>query len=534
MENPAILSVMASLLKNRSVLFGVTGIVLSACGSSPTPMGISGSGGTAATGGHGGAGATVQVEIPGKVNNKLDLLFMIDNASSMSAVQQKLFAQIPTFISVLQSSPIGLPDLHVAVISSDMGAPSDTSAVACMPGGDQGQFHWQPSAAAACTTTGLSSGSTFIADANGQMNFTGQIDQVIQCIGQLGSTGCGFEHQLASIDRALGADGAAPPTTNANFLRSDAFLGIIMLTSEDDCSAPANTTIYSLNGQPDSLANSDGPLQRYRCNGGPRGGHLCKDPTTGQMVIPPITPPADAAGNPPILNLTTCEDNTTGTSALTPVATFVQHIKALKTDPDNQILVAAITAPAAPYGVAWTTSSGTSEAWPRVMHSCGAQGGDDVNPMTTQPTTDGSFGDPAVRISQFVTSFSDSVLASICDPSYRATMTAIATKLGALLVGQSCVGGSALLQQDSSGQPTCTVTNHLVDNTGRQTDVSVQNCAENGNTPPCWSLVTDTASCPNGGFAFKLAADGAAMSASSLSSTVTCAVCQPGSTKPGC
>ena len=41
---------------------------------------------------------------------------------------------------------------------------------------------------------------------------------VLQCIALLGDKGCGFEHQLGSIDRALGADGSArrPPPTPAS------------------------------------------------------------------------------------------------------------------------------------------------------------------------------------------------------------------------------------------------------------------------------------------------------------------------------
>ena len=70
---------------------------------------------------------------------------------------------------------------------------------------------------------------------------------------------------------------------------------------------------------------------------------------------------------------------------LTPVAKFVSDIKALKPDPDHQILVAAITGPATPYTVAWVPASGgintkPGELWPQVEHSCGAAGADDVNP----------------------------------------------------------------------------------------------------------------------------------------------------------
>ncbi len=480
--------------------------------------------------------ATLTSTVTQKINNNLDLLFMIDNSSSMTSMQQKLAMQLPTFMQVLEGLPNGLPNVHIAVVSSDMGAPGDsTNQIGCTPAGDDGNFQYMPGAAGTCTSTTLNQGDTFISDVDMQKNFTDPIETVFQCIAQLGAAGCGFEHQLASIDRALGGDGAAPPAANANFLRPDAYLGIVLLTNEDDCSAPANTTIFSLNGGMQSLTNPDGPIANYRCNGGPRGAHYCKDPS-GNMVVPPLTPPASATGTPPIENFTDCEDNETGSSALTPVSQFVNDIKKLKDQPDNQILVAAITAPPDPYGVVWVVPSSpppgtTGQAWPQVMHSCGAQGGDDVNPMATMHPTDGSFGDPGVRITQFVNSFQNSVVASICDSSYRQSMTAIATKLGAL-IKPNCLTGN--LQKDSSGNPMCAVTNHLTDGQGNKTDVSVPNCNENGNTPPCWSLGTDATACPGGGFALKVTPDAAAMNASSLNSTVECSLCVAGSTAPGC
>ena len=70
---------------------------------------------------------------------------------------------------------------------------------------------------------------------------------------------------------------------------------------------------------------------------------------------------------------------------LTPVARFISDIKALKTDPDNQIMVAAIAAPATPYTVAWLPASGgqntqRGELWPVVEHSCGSAGGGTSTP----------------------------------------------------------------------------------------------------------------------------------------------------------
>jgi hypothetical protein len=61
-----------------------------------------------------------------KVNNNLDLLFMVDNSSSMSPMQDKLLRQLPSFMKAFEALPMK-PNLHVAVISSDMGAPSDSN-----------------------------------------------------------------------------------------------------------------------------------------------------------------------------------------------------------------------------------------------------------------------------------------------------------------------------------------------------------------------------------------------------------------------
>ena len=126
-------------------------------------------------------------------------------------------------------------------------------------------------------------------------------------------------------------------------------------------------------------------------------------------------------------------------SALTPVSQFVSDIKALKTDPGQpdpgrrhrRAGRAVHRRLGARRRAARTPQPG--ELWPEVEHSCGAAGGDDVNPEATQNPTDGSFGDPGVRIAQFVNAFPNSVLGSICDASYATSMTAIATKLGQLI-----------------------------------------------------------------------------------------------------
>jgi len=375
----------------------------------------------------------------------VDILFMVDNSSSMTSMQQKMLQQIPLFINGLQALPGGLPDLHLAVVSSDMGAPSDQGqqGISCSQfGGDNGQFFAQPQGT--CIATTLSPGATFITDnASGtSKNFTAAdpagLATVLQCIALLGSNGCGFEHQLASVARALGADGQPPPVANAGFLRPDAELAIVLLTNEDDCSAPASASplpIYSLNGAvTNDLTTPDGPIANYRCNGGPLGGHLCDDPTgplPTTLQQPPLNPPADATGNPPTLALANCESNDTGSSGLTPVGAMIAGIKALKSRPDSEIVVGAVMAPATPYVVEWLPGPGavSNQEWPQVEHSCFV--------------ADGSFGDPPVRIAQFVQAFGDNgVTGSICDGTYAPAFELIASKIAAHLpAGGSGSGG---------------------------------------------------------------------------------------------
>ena len=87
----------------------------------------------------------------GPFGNNVDILMMIDNSSSMTEMQQKLYAQLPTFVTALQGLPTP-PSLHLAVVSSDMGAPGDsTASIGCTAQGDQGEFQQHAARAPART-----------------------------------------------------------------------------------------------------------------------------------------------------------------------------------------------------------------------------------------------------------------------------------------------------------------------------------------------------------------------------------------------
>src|SRR5262245_23752748 len=272
-------------------------------------------------------------------NRNLDILFMVDNSSSMRMTQANLATNFPMFMDVLKNLPGGLPNIHVGVISSDMGAGDGSIASCSSTGGDNGVFQY--TARGTCTATTLQAGATYISNVGGVANYTAaDISTVFSCIAQLGETGCGFEHQFASILRALGADGHAAPAENQGFLRSDALLAIVMITNEDDCSERAGNLLFDT-GSNITVASTLGPPANFRCN---EFGHVCDG-------VRPIrqAPNQDVAAMVTLQNCTSSECD----GALTPVGEFVARIKALKASPSSEILMAAIAGPTTPYAVTW-------------------------------------------------------------------------------------------------------------------------------------------------------------------------------------
>jgi hypothetical protein len=333
--------------------------------------------------------------------SKLDILFMIDDSTSMKPLQSRLAGGIPSFMTVLQGLPGGLPDLHVAVISSSLGAGAYGDVPGCgpgSPGDDAGKFQHLPGC-------GLAPSQSFVkASAAGTSdNFTGTLASVVGCLTQLGDGGCGFEHQLESTRQALIRSLQPNDPDNAGFLRDDAYLAVIMLTNEDDCSVPAdsqlfNTAVSSVNDQPPL-----GGLWSYRCN---EFGHVCDQPL-----------PHFATGLPTTLTNCRSAEKTDGLYHLTPVADFVSFLLAVRA-PDH-LFVAALTGPPQPYTVharAAQFANGSTEMQPEISHSCTA--------------ADGSYADPAVRLGQFIGSFGpNGAFESLCADDLGASVTRIAQKL---------------------------------------------------------------------------------------------------------
>jgi hypothetical protein len=422
--------------------------------ASLSPDGGGGTGG--ASGGAGAGPGQVVVDYPQTINRNVDVLFMIDNSSSGTVYEAKLNESFSTYVNALQALPGGLPNLHLAVVSSSLGAGRSTDIDRCPAGGDQGAFQTKP-LGTTCASASLNPGQTFIVNASGTANYTGALADVFSCISALGDGGCGFEHQLASIARALGADGAPPPAQNANFLRPDAYLQIVVLSDEDDCSAPPDSDLFDTSSQ--LVSDPLGPLQSYRCN---EFGHLCG----GKM------PPRSPAGP---TDLGTCVSNENG--RLLRVGDLVAQLKHLKTDP-AKVYVAAISAPPTPYvvNVGPPEIKTDPSMWPYVQHSC--------------MSADGTYGDPAVRTKQWVDGFgANGLFETICADTFTPALQAIAGQI-AHVIGPPCL--------DATIDPaTCTFVDHTIDATsGAVSSVPLPRCASGATQPACWDVVSD-ARCPS-------------------------------------
>ena len=215
--------------------------------------------------------------------DKIDLLFMVDNSNSMAEEQVSLRAQFPRLMQILTSgrrSPGDerpfppITDLHVGVVSSDMGIPGVNfgTGTNCLPdGGDDGRLQHR------------GNGANCEADYPSFLSYTSdsdadQLARDFACIALLGTGGCGFEQQLEAPLKALwpsvyldakGAPvipnpitflattpqgqlgrGDIPPAQGGNlgFLRNDptspSLVAIVVVTDEEDGSAKTTEHLY--------------------------------------------------------------------------------------------------------------------------------------------------------------------------------------------------------------------------------------------------------------------------------------------------
>ncbi|MEZ4368622.1 MAG: hypothetical protein R2939_20440 [Kofleriaceae bacterium] len=190
--------------------------------------------------------------MPRAANAKLDVLIVLDRSASMAAVNQTLATQFGSVTETLRGALGAELDLHVGLITSDLGALNTLSVGGCEGFGDEGRLLQD----ASCPR---SDGLAFWRDqpaAGGarDVNFSGALGDAVACLAANITQGCGFEQPIAALARAV------REPSNASFFRADAVLAAVVVSDEDDCSA-ASSLLFA----PGVEGSPLGPLTSFRC-----------------------------------------------------------------------------------------------------------------------------------------------------------------------------------------------------------------------------------------------------------------------------
>lgn len=162
-------------------------------------------------------------------NNKVDVLFVVDNSGTMQPKQDLLKTEFNSFASVFNTKGF---DYRMAVVTTDTT-------------GELGKFQAQSPDGGATAAIKVITSST----ANAVGHFNANVN-----VGIGGGTSAAAK-PLHAINLALGS--ALLATDNANFLRSEAHLAIIIVSDADDSDSvfegttPASTLTFLENLKPD-------------------------------------------------------------------------------------------------------------------------------------------------------------------------------------------------------------------------------------------------------------------------------------------
>ncbi len=412
--------------------------------------------------------------IPVNINRNLDILFVIDNSGSRLAEQQQLTANFPGFINVLQQIEGGLPDIHLGVISSNVGAAGAQSVPGCPASGDDGNLLTGAPGNTCATQFGLT--GSFISDIaqpNGTRtkNYTGALDGLFTCMGSLGTSGCGFEMHLESAYRAL------QPGKNPMFYRAEAYLAVIFVADEDDCS----TEMGAMFGDPNAGISSQlGPRTSFRCH---EFGVRCDNDSNPRALGPK----------------TGCEPDTNSVYQYE-VQRYIDFMRNLKDDP-KLVIVAGIIGNFD--SVAGDLTVGPDRRTndpnlPEVSRSC----------FTRDPNDPDDGAAPPVRLQAFLTAFPErNTFTTICNDNLADALIQIAELLKTA-IGNPCIDRP--LADRNPGipglQPECSVVDVLNPDSTSRAETVIKACSEviqagmmcdpGSAGTPCWCIHPDVAQCP--------------------------------------
>lgn len=384
---------------------------------------------------------------------KLDLLFVVDTSPSMDWLPGRIAAMVDNFANVLENVEGGLPDLQIAVISSDLGAGGHEVA-GCSDDGDGARMlrsNGDPGCAPpgdAFITEQLEPWFTCGNDLDegcATRNYPGPLAEALACVmPEPGS--CTISQPLEAMKRAL--DGSVPE--NAGFVRDDAFLAVVFIGDDDDCSAAAELF--------DPADDTFGPIDAFRCaRAGLECGGAPLDGTPGEYTDCAVRP--DDSPNP---------------SPMTSVREYADFLKAIKEDPGTIIVSAATGAQTVGDPIVVLDDNG-----PALAPAC------ENPPMSATPS---------LRMMEFLGQFPQrNVTISTCEERYEDTLIIIA-ELYKRTLNYPCYSDVAIADIDPEAaglQLDCTVYDRR--NSFPATNVDLPRCLMDAeqlvspDTPlPCW------------------------------------------------
>jgi hypothetical protein len=196
------------------------------------------------------------------VSQDVDILFVVDNSGSMVGEQTQLAASFENFTAVLDEK-FGADKYRIAIItpgipSNGCQACSSERTSSCInETGENGIFQDRRGKIVG-EPVDIPSSWDFIADRECRVVTSQNLDCFYKSTDNenpnnekrgtvmVGVTGCGYERGLSAIEQALQPNILAGE--NANFLRPEATLAVIVVTDEEDCGQVGDVTEGSLGG----------------------------------------------------------------------------------------------------------------------------------------------------------------------------------------------------------------------------------------------------------------------------------------------
>jgi hypothetical protein len=166
---------------------------------------------------------------PALGNGVIDLLYVIGNRATMGGVQEVFAKQLPDFEAALRGEDGMLPDLHVGVVSTDLG----DGLHRCTLEGDNGRLQNAPRRPRCQPPAGYFASVEIDDLGQESRNYPGTLAEALDCIVPLGTGGCEVAQPMAAAMRIY--DGSNPE--NVGFARFGLIRAIVFVSDVDDCSA---------------------------------------------------------------------------------------------------------------------------------------------------------------------------------------------------------------------------------------------------------------------------------------------------------